>query len=40
MLMEWREMVRPYIGDVHKYLTEANNAGKTILLEGLLGSMR
>ena len=40
MLMEWREMVRPYIGDVHKYLTEANKAGKTILLEGQLGSMK
>lgn len=40
MLMEWRKMVRPYIGDVHKYLTEANKAGKTILLEGQLGSMK
>ena len=40
MLMEWREMVRPYIGDVHKYLSEANKAGKTILLEGQLGSMK
>ena len=40
MLMEWREMVRPYIGDVHKYLAEANKAGKTILLEGQLGSMK
>ena len=33
-------MVRPYIGDVHKYLAEANKAGKTILLEGQLGSMK
>ena len=40
MLMEWREMVRPYIGDVHKSLAEANKAGKTILLEGQLGSMK
>ena len=40
LLMEWREMVRPYIGDVHKYLSEANKAGKTILLEGQLGSMK
>ena len=40
LLMEWREMVRPYIGDVHKYLAEANKAGKTILLEGQLGSMK
>lgn len=40
LLMEWREMVHPYIGDVHKYLSEANKAGKTILLEGQLGSMK
>lgn len=39
-LMEWRDMVKPYIGDVRKYLAEANKAGKTILLEGQLGSMK
>ena len=40
LLMEWREMIRPYVGNVHKYLAEANKAGKTILLEGQLGSMK
>lgn len=40
LLMEWREMIRPYVGNVHKYLAEANKAGKTILLEGQLGSLK
>ena len=40
LLMEWREMIRPYVGNVHEYLAEANKAGKTILLEGQLGSLK
>ena len=39
-LMEWREMIRPYVGNVHTYLREAIQAGKTILLEGQLGSLK
>ena len=31
-LMEWREMIRPYVGNVHQYLKEAVAAGKTVLL--------
>ena len=40
MLMEWRDMITPYLGDVRKYLKEAQDAGKTILLEGQLGSLK
>lgn len=39
-LMEWREMIRPYVGNVQKYLKDALAAGKTILLEGQLGSLK
>ena len=39
-LMEWREMIRPYVGDTHRYLKDAIAAGKTILLEGQLGSLK
>ena len=39
-LMEWREMIRPYVGNVHQYLKEAVAAGKTVLLEGQLGSLK
>ena len=39
-LMEWREQIRPYVGNVHKYLQDALKAGKTVLLEGQLGSLK
>jgi adenylosuccinate synthase len=39
-LMEWREMIRPYVGNVQKYLKDALDQGKTILLEGQLGSLK
>ena len=39
-LMEWREMIRPYVGNVHQYLKDALAAGKTVLLEGQLGSLK
>ena len=39
-LLEYREMVRPYVCDVSKYLHEAIKAGKNILLEGQLGSLK
>lgn len=39
-LMEYKRMVEPYVCDVSKYLWEAVKAGKNILLEGQLGSMK
>ena len=39
-LMEWRELIRPYVGNVQKYLKDALAAGKTVLLEGQLGSLK
>lgn len=39
-LMEYKEMVAPYVCDVSAYLWEAVQAGKNILLEGQLGSMK
>ncbi|MCI8514382.1 MAG: adenylosuccinate synthase [Lachnospiraceae bacterium] len=39
-LIFYREMVRPYVCDVSAYLYEALRAGKNILLEGQLGSLK
>ena len=39
-LMEYKEMVAPYVCDVSKYLWYAIHEGKNILLEGQLGSMK
>lgn len=39
-LMEYKEMVAPYVCDVSAFLYEAIKAGKNILLEGQLGSMK
>ena len=39
-LLEYREMVRPYVCDVSAYLHDAIKAGKNILLEGQLGSLK
>jgi adenylosuccinate synthase len=39
-LLEYREMVKPYVCDVSKYLHEAMKAGKRLLLEGQLGSLK
>lgn len=39
-LREYREMVRPYVCDVSRFLHEAIKAGKNILLEGQLGSLK
>ena len=39
-LMEYRELIRPYVGDAVTFVHEALKAGKTILLEGQLGSMK
>ena len=37
---EWREQIRPYIGNVSLYLEKALKEGKTVLLEGQLGTMK
>ena len=39
-LMEYKEMVAPYVCDVSAYLWDAIRAGKNILLEGQLSSMK
>ena len=39
-LLEYREMVRPYVCDTSKYLHDAIRDGKKILLEGQLGSLK
>lgn len=39
-LHEYRDMVAPYVCDVSSYLAEAIKAGKEILLEGQLGTLR
>jgi adenylosuccinate synthase len=39
-IKEWREQVRPYVGNVSVYLDKAIKENKTILLEGQLGTMK
>lgn len=39
-LLQYKEMIDPYVCDVSKYLHEAIRAGKNILLEGQLGSLK
>lgn len=39
-MMEYKEMIKPYIANTVKFLHEAIDAGKNILLEGQLGSMK
>lgn len=39
-LHEYRDMVKPYVCDVSVYLYDAIKAGKRILLEGQLGSLK
>ena len=39
-LMEYKEMVEPYVCDVSAFLFDAIKEGKNILLEGQLGSMK
>lgn len=39
-LMEYKEMIAPYVCDVSAYLYEAIKEGKNILLEGQLGSLK
>ena len=39
-LLEYRDMAEPYVCDVSKYLYDALQEGKNILLEGQLGSLK
>ncbi len=39
-IIKWREEVRDYVGNVSLYLDKAIKEGKTILLEGQLGTMK
>ena len=39
-LLEYRDMIAPYVGNVAEYLDRAIREGKTILLEGQLGTMK
>lgn len=40
LLLEYREMVRPFVCDVSAYLYQAVKDGKKILLEGQLGALK
>ena len=39
-LHEYRDMIKPYVGDVSTYLYKAIKEGKNILLEGQLGTLK
>jgi len=39
-LIEWRDAIKPYVADTAKYLHEALAEGKTVLLEGQLGTLK
>ena len=39
-LLEYRDMIRPYVCDVSSFLHDAIKEGKNILLEGQLGSLK
>ncbi len=39
-LVEWREAIRPYVGDTIRFLHKAVAEGKKILLEGQLGALK
>jgi adenylosuccinate synthase len=39
-IKEWREEIKDYVGNVSLYLDQAIKEGKTILLEGQLGTMK
>lgn len=39
-MLEYREQIRPYVGNVHAFMQEAVKEGKSILLEGQLGALK
>lgn len=40
IMMKWKEGLTPFVGDVRKLLWDAEKQGKTVLLEGQLGSLK
>jgi adenylosuccinate synthase len=40
LLADWAEKIRPYVGDAGGFLRESLKAGKKVLLEGQLGTLR
>lgn len=40
LLLSYRDQIKPYVRDVHHEILEAIKSGKTILLEGQLGSLK
>ncbi len=40
ILHEYRDMIAPYVGDVSAFLDKALKEGKTVLLEGQLGTLK
>ncbi len=39
-MLKWRDGIAPFVGDVRKLIWDAEKAGKTVLLEGQLGSLK
>ncbi len=39
-MMALRDRIKPYVGDTYSFLRDALKAGKTVLLEGQLGSLK
>ncbi len=39
-MLDWKEKIAPFVGDVRKLVYEAEKQGKTILLEGQLGTLK
>ena len=39
-MMEWKKGIEPFVGDVRKLVYEADKEGKTVLLEGQLGTLK
>lgn len=39
-MLVWRDQIKPYVSDTSKFLNDALKEGKTILLEGQLGSLK
>ena len=40
LMLSYREMIKPYVADVSKFLNEAIKEGKNILFEGQLGALK
>ncbi len=39
-MIEWRDLIRPYVGNTSEFLRNAVKTGKKILLEGQLGALK